>query len=833
MLRFKLDKLMATSFVALVMSSGSIESGQIQRSRLPLGANQPNASAQDQTTIPEPTYRFHAAQTYRTLKEKADGGDEIAKKVLENYNGSAISTDLSAAKKAAAAYNSKDVTAPSSPSVGASPRATRTAPLTTPLPRSNRAPLQGMALTPSRIKPTEATAEVVVPTNGLEAARLYTILKEKEDKGDKAAEEILKKYKRSDFQKVTVAAEAATAYHKAAKEAAEGVHETAKLSTETATPSAVPALKAELAKVEAKTSTPTESKVEEIVETANHCISNVAKYEEEIKALKEELKAVKHCPTAGAPKGKRDFAAEMEELINKMNTATDKKELELLNLKIGQLERESAEAGVVLGEAAEKKAAAEEAAKLKELQAQERQALKKAEEDKDTKAYETKGTWLPKLATSTADPKVKTLPHYLNQPEDSLFASFVNATESLRIGGLIEQEGNENVLRSLRYMVHKFQGKGNLSQKQKDELSVLVNKIDLKLGSMGAGAQSQAAQGSSFTASPEEKRSYETFQFVWGEAKKDPSSKLFKSINNIKNTDALITLITSPQDSLSTLNFDAVKLRSVSFSKATLLELKAFKYALSQARTTSFNPTAARNLTQTIDEAMGALQQGNVPANLQERTNEEQKIASRIKVTPAQRKQMLEEQKQADKAKVNKLMPKESTEVQDYIFDQMDKNKVKIGDLTNEQLKEKIEQLKEAFERSKGEEALFTTVSEILPDMTEKDRRDVLKKLLNLNFDFRTSNTPEGQATIKAEAKKITDLNERRKSMAARTATKAAGPALSPGDSIMVRKHLKSLYPEKGAQEINSLFNKVASDILGKGLTGAAITEEEVQASAK
>ena len=230
------------------------------------------------------------------------------------------------------------------------------------------------------------------------------------------------------------------------------------------------------------------------------------------------------------------------------------------------------------------------------------------------------------------------------------------------------------------------------------------------MGAWGVKNQSQTEQASSFTASPEEKRSYETFQFVWGEAQKDPSSKLFKSINNIRNTDALITLITSPQDSLSNITFDAVKLRSISFSKATLLELKAFKYALSQARTSSFNPTAARNLTQTIDENIRNLQQGNVPKNLEERTNDEQKMASRIKVTPAQRSQMLEEQKQADKAKVNKLIPNESAEVKDYIFDQMFKNKVKIGELTNEQLKASVEQFKEAFERSKGEEALFTRV---------------------------------------------------------------------------------------------------------------------------
>ena len=85
------------------------------------------------------------------------------------------------------------------------------------------------------------------------------------------------------------------------------------------------------------------------------------------------------------------------------------------------------------------------------------------------------------------------------------------------------------------------------------------------------------------------------------------------------------------------------------------MELKAFKYVLSQVRTTSFNPTAARNLTQTIDENINALQQGTVPQNLAERTNDEQKIASRIKVTPAQRKAMMEEQNQADKTKISKL----------------------------------------------------------------------------------------------------------------------------------------------------------------------------------
>lgn len=818
MLKFKLNILTATSLIALAMSIGSVESAQ-QRSRLGLGA-QPTPTEQDQGGLPVPNYRFQAKQTYETLKEKADGGDDLAKRILEKYNGAAISTDLSAAKNAVTAYNNKDV---SSLPTGASPSMARTAPITTPAPRS-RTPIQGMAANSSRVKPNSSgdnKTEVDVPTNGLMAVRLYSQLKEKMDKGDKVAEQILKKYKSSDFQNVTIAAEAATAYNKATKEATERTHETVK-SAETKTPSEVPVLKAELANAEAQASTLPEKK-EEIIKAANHCISDVAKYEEEIKVLKKELEAAKHCPAA-ASKGKRDFAAEMEELVKKMETATDKKELELLNLKIGQLEREAAEAGTVLGEAAEKKAAAEEAKRLKELQAQERQTLKKAEEDKDSKAYETKGSWLPTLSTP------KDLANYLNQSEDSLFGSFVNATQSLRIGGMIDQEANENVLRALRHMVRKFQGKANLSQKQKDELSVLANKIDLKLSSMGAAPKSQAAQGGNFTASQDDKRSYETFQFVWGEAQKDSTSKLFRSINNIKNTDTLITLITSSPDSLSNITFDAVKLRSISFSKATLLELKAFKYTLSQVRTSSFNPTAARELTQKIDDAISALQQGNVPANVQERTNDEQKIASRIKVTPAQRKQMMEEQKQADKAKINKLMPKESTEVQDYIFDQMDKNKIKIGELSDEQLKDKIEQFKNSFEKSKGEEALFATVSQILPDMAEKDRRNVLKKLLNLNFDFRTANTPEGKAKIMAEAQKITDLNERRKAMAEKTGAKPAGATLGAGDSILVRKHLKTLYPDKNPQEINSLFNKVASDMASQGLTGSAITEEQVKA---
>jgi|GEM_PF-5782232 len=714
MLKFKLNTLTATSLIALAMSIGSVESAQ-QRSRLGLGA-QPTSTGQDQGMLPVPKYKFQAAQTYKTLKEKADGGDDLAKKVLEKYNGAAISTDLSAAQNAVSAYNKKDL-------------------------------------------------------------------------------------------------------------ALGGAREAAKPAAKMETPSEVPVLKEELKGAEAQASTKAggETITAKYRGLAEHCISNVAKYEEEIKALKKELEAAKHCP-APASKGKRDFAAEMEELVKKMETATDKKELELLNLKIGQLEREAAEAGTVLGEAAEKKAAAEEAKRLKELQAQERQTLKKAEEDKDSKAYETKGSWLPTLSTP------KELANYLNQSEDSLFGSFVNATQSLRIGGMIDQEANENVLRALRHMVRKFQGKANLSQKQKDELSVLANKIDLKLSSMGAAPKSQAAQGGNFTASPDDKRSYEAFQFVWGEAQKDSTSKLFRSINNIKNTDTLITLITSSPDSLSNITFDAVKLRSVSFSKATLMELKAFKYTLSQVRTSSFNPTAARELTQRIDDAISALQQGNVPANVQERTNDEQKIASRIKVTPAQRKQMMEEQKQADKARINKLTPKESTEVQDYIFDQMDKNKIKIGELSDEQLKDKIEQFKNSFEKSKGEEALFSTVSQILPDMAEKDRRNVLKKLLNLNFDFRTANTPEGKAKVMAEAQKITDLNERRKAMAEKAGAKPAGAALSPGDSILVRKHLKTLYPDKSPQEINSLFNKVGSGMASQGLTGSAITEEQVKA---
>ena len=176
MLKFKLEKLVATSFVALVMSSGSIESGQ--RSRLPLGGGQANTSAQDQATLAIPNYRFEAAKTYAALQKKADAGDEIAQKVLSNYNGSNISTDLSAAKNAAAAYNNKDVTPPST---GASVNPTRTAPLTSPLPRS-RAPMQGIASLPSRVRATPSNddnTEVEVPKNGLQAARLYSTLNEK------------------------------------------------------------------------------------------------------------------------------------------------------------------------------------------------------------------------------------------------------------------------------------------------------------------------------------------------------------------------------------------------------------------------------------------------------------------------------------------------------------------------------------------------------------------------------------------------------------------------------------------------------------------------------
>ena len=476
MLKFKLDKLMATSLIALAVSSNSIDAGE--RSRLGQGETQPTASAQDLTTLPIPRYRFEGAKTYNALKAKADSGDEVAKKVLENYNGSAISTDLSAAKKAAAAYNSKDVSAP--PSTVASPSVTRTAPLTTPLPRS-RALLQGVGAAPSRVNTTpssDAKAEVVVPKNGFDAIRLYSALKEKADKGDKAAEQVLNKYKSSDFQRLNLAVEAATTYNNSLKGAAEK-----EILSE------VPALKAELASAEAqvpaKPGTSAGKNVEKIKEIAERCINDFgkeeAKYKEKIKALENELKQTKHCPTGaiGASKEKRDFVKEMEELVHKMSTSNDPKELELLNLKIGQLERESSEAGVVLGEAAEKKAAAEEAQKLKEQQQQARQALKKIEEDKDIQAYETKGAWLPTLATS------KVLADYLNHNENDLFANFVNATISLKIGGLIEQEGNENVLRALRHMVHKFQAKGNLSQKQKDELSVLANKIDLRLGSLG------------------------------------------------------------------------------------------------------------------------------------------------------------------------------------------------------------------------------------------------------------------------------------------------------------------------------------------------------------
>jgi len=73
MLKFKLDQLMATSLIALVVGSSAIA---------------------DQTPLSVPRYRFEAVKTYNALKAKADAGDEVAQKVLSNYNGDNISKDL-------------------------------------------------------------------------------------------------------------------------------------------------------------------------------------------------------------------------------------------------------------------------------------------------------------------------------------------------------------------------------------------------------------------------------------------------------------------------------------------------------------------------------------------------------------------------------------------------------------------------------------------------------------------------------------------------------------------------------------------------------------------
>lgn len=290
MLKFKLDKLMATSLIALVVSSPT----QAElRGRI--GGTQPSASSKDQTTLPIPRYRFEAAQAYKSLKEKADGGDEIAQKILSNYNGDAISSDLSVAQNAAAAYNKKDVTPPST---GASPSTTRTAPLTTPSPRS-RTPLQGMALTSNPTPSSDSKAEVTVPTNGLGAVRLYSILKEKADKGDKVAEQVLKKHKSSDFQNLNLATEVAATYNRLIKETPVETK-----PTEEEVPSEVPALKEELKSAEAQASTKTgETITEKYKGLAEHCITNVAKYEEEIKTLKKEMEVAKHS-SAGASQGK-------------------------------------------------------------------------------------------------------------------------------------------------------------------------------------------------------------------------------------------------------------------------------------------------------------------------------------------------------------------------------------------------------------------------------------------------------------------------------------------------------------------------------------------------
>jgi hypothetical protein len=93
MLKFKLNQLIATSIMVVALGSGSIL-----------------AAGEGAAPLEVPKYRFQGKTVYSTLKSRADAGDEVARQVLENFEGVNMTTNLSLATAAAQAYNKKDVT---------------------------------------------------------------------------------------------------------------------------------------------------------------------------------------------------------------------------------------------------------------------------------------------------------------------------------------------------------------------------------------------------------------------------------------------------------------------------------------------------------------------------------------------------------------------------------------------------------------------------------------------------------------------------------------------------------------------------------------------------
>jgi hypothetical protein len=340
-------------------------------------------------------------------------------------------------------------------------------------------------------------------------------------------------------------------------------------------------------------------------------------YNREIKELLQEIKGMK-CDQKPV---KRDFNAEYEKLIMALSTVgdKDKKEGERLNLAIGRLETEAQKAGVHLGESAEK---AEMEGKAKELDLQKKQALaaaKDAEIQKDTDALKTKDAWLSTMTgpqhqedfNLAGGSQKLSLVDLLKMPDKDLFPIIMNIKANPIVAKLIAQGSDERVGRALRAWAQAQLDKKRatpLSYIGSEALKNIIHSVDSHLGSKGSEGSSVSSSGSSFAASPEDKDAYQKFQYIWGEAQKNPSSKVNQDITRVKSTDELTKFILLSENELKAKTFDKNIRNRLQLSSATPLELKAFTYALSLAQTGSISAKELMELKKKIEDQIAAVE---------------------------------------------------------------------------------------------------------------------------------------------------------------------------------------------------------------------------------
>jgi hypothetical protein len=368
----------------------------------------------------------------------------------------------------------------------------------------------------------------------------------------------------------------------------------------------------------------------------------------------------------------------------------------------------------------------------------------------------------------------------------------------------------------------------------KEQLEGLISTIDIEL----KGKVVIPVQEVKFEASPEELIAYYQLQYAWKELQKPENEVLYNKLNYTRREDPYMGIALKPENELKVESFGLSfrRIEQSQLSKYTLLELKALKGALSLTPNSTTSQQEIRQIKAHIQEELEKIELNGEAQVTKARSEKEAELLKRMPpniISPELKQRLIEAEEKAIKEKIDQILPEEGLDGKQYIFEQLRKQKINVCTLKDEDFKEKVDVLQISFETIKKQEELFQIVAKVLYDMGAKDQRAVLNKLLNLGFDFTTSETQIGQDRIIAEGKKITELNERRARQAKATKERVVVATLTASDTIKVKGHLRTLYPAKLPQEINDLFNKVTPEILEKGLTGADITEEKVDEIAK